>query len=87
MAGNDSLDSCFSAALAGGYGLFGSTEGGECWLGNDTAWATALGPSINCTYACLGNTSQICGGSAVLSLYAVRSKSRPTWLVQKIIKD
>lgn len=71
-AGNESLDSCFSAALVGGYRLFGSMEGGECWLGNDTTWATALGPSSSCSYACLGNVTQICGGPSTLSLYAVR---------------
>lgn len=74
MAGSESLDTCFSAALAGSYGVFGAAEGGECWLGNNTAWATGLGPSSACAYACLGNVTQICGGPSALSLYAVRGE-------------
>lgn len=74
--GNESLDSCFAAALAGNFSLFGMKEGGECFLGSNMTLATALGPSTSCWYLCPGNASQICGGAAALSLYAVRG----TWL-------
>lgn len=69
---NASLDTCFSAALAGGYGLFGAQFGGECWLGNDTTLATSLGASNECSIPCWGNKTQICGGNRALSLYRVR---------------
>lgn len=70
--GSESLDSCFTAALAGGYRLFGAAAGMECWLGNDTTLAGLVAAS-SCVQVCVGNTSQICGGSStVLSLYSIR---------------
>lgn len=74
--GNESLDSCFTHALAGGHKLFGVQEGGDCWLGGNMTHATALpAPDIRqCSFLCWGNVSQVCGGATTLSLYAVRGE-------------
>lgn len=75
--GNESVDSCFSAALAGGYSVFGLQMGGDCYLGYNATYAMALGPapgplaSVGCWSVCPGNVSQVCGGYLALSLYAV----------------
>jgi len=47
--------------------------GRECWgSGNLNSYSTQLNESA-CGYECVGNSSQVCGGSLALTLYNLTS--------------
>ena len=44
----------------------------DCWASNNVELAQSIGPSSNgCNYTCSGNTSEICGGWWINSVYVV----------------
>ncbi|KAI0099658.1 WSC domain-containing protein [Nemania sp. FL0031] len=66
-------ETCLQACLAGGFPFAGTEYGGECYcgvvIGNGTDLAT---DASTCNMACNGNSSEICGGPARLSLYVAK---------------
>ncbi|KAJ3579386.1 hypothetical protein NPX13_g1177 [Xylaria arbuscula] len=66
-------DKCLKSCLDGGFPFAGTEYGGECYcgvvVGNGTALAT---DDSTCNMPCNGDSSQICGGPARLSLYVAK---------------
>ncbi|GAB7340950.1 hypothetical protein MBLNU457_7294t1 [Dothideomycetes sp. NU457] len=55
------------------YQYCGIEYGRECWgSGNLNSYSTQLNES-RCDYECVGNSSQVCGGSLALTLYNLTS--------------
>lgn len=50
--------------------------GTECWCGNEIAEATEKLQESDCDYKCMGDQSQICGGSWKMSLF-----SKEMWVI------
>jgi hypothetical protein len=46
----------------------------RCWCGNYLSALSTQLPSSNCSLACVGNDTEICGGYLTLSLYNLTSK-------------
>lgn len=75
---------CVSYCASKSYSFAGTEYGGECWCGN-AAPAQSLDAS-KCVMPCKGDSSQPCGGSAALSLYAMSSNSKRDELVRDHMK-
>src|SRR2546421_311211 len=58
-----------------GSQYFGTQWSIECWCGSSLAAGSSAAPSTDCSYACSGNASEICGGSRRLSLYQLISSN------------
>ncbi|CBJ30862.1 conserved unknown protein [Ectocarpus siliculosus] len=63
-----------------GQTYFATQYGRECWCGSAGADYTLHGESTDCTYACVGDADQTCGGfdAANVYLYAAESTPSPT---------
>ena len=72
--------SCVTWCKAKGYVVAGTEYGGECWCGSaQDASTVEKTDDEKCSMACKGDNSQLCGGSAALSLYkAVDASIVPT---------
>ena len=51
-----------------GYSMAGTENGGQCFCGNSLVQST-LKPSSDCSMACAGSASEVCGGPARLSVF------------------
>ncbi|CAM9726538.1 unnamed protein product [Ascophyllum nodosum] len=58
----------FCSAFCQGSAYFGTQYRRECWCGEATDDPKILG-SATCTRTCLGDKSQICGGTYAMSVY------------------
>lgn len=65
---------CVSYCSSKGYNFAGTEYGGECWCGNSAP--TQSLEASKCAVACKGDSSQICGGWAALSLYSLSSNNK-----------
>ncbi|CAO1628788.1 unnamed protein product [Sympodiomycopsis kandeliae] len=63
---NMSADKC--AANCAGYQYFGVEYARECYCGN-TINNVAAGSEGECNYICMGDNTQICGGSSRINIY------------------
>ncbi|KAI9684287.1 MAG: hypothetical protein M1822_005760 [Bathelium mastoideum] len=70
---NMTLETCASFCTTGGnyYGLYGVEYSGECYCGNALLGGSTLLPAsdTSCNLRCNGNDTEVCGGSARLSVY------------------
>ncbi|GAM85716.1 hypothetical protein ANO11243_037240 [Dothideomycetidae sp. 11243] len=71
MLSNNSqtVDSCLLFCHGNGYEYCGIEYGRECWGGHYLSTLSALLPDFNCSYGCVGNLSEFCGGSLTLTTY------------------
>ena len=53
------LEYCAALARAAGLRLYGVQFSWFCFGGNDLSLATSLGPSVECTMPCGGNSNQV----------------------------
>lgn len=69
-------EACYNAALAGGWSVYGLTDGFRCWLGTDLYGAMAGGNSVDCYNSCAGAyTWNYCGSSTSVLIYSVQGES------------
>lgn len=61
---------CDEACTIYGYKYFALQNGQECSCGNNEDY-DKYGPSTECDIPCYGNSSEICGGLGVSSIYEV----------------
>eukprot|EP00198_Chlamydomonas_reinhardtii_P014006 XP_001703343.1 predicted protein [Chlamydomonas reinhardtii] len=71
------LEYCAALARAAGLRLYGVQFSWFCFGGNDLSLATSLGPSVECTMPCGGNSNQICGGPYANNVYILDGLSPP----------
>ena len=71
---------CQSACLAAGYTIAGTEYSGECYC--DTAYSNGGGPASDgnaqCSMACNGDPTDICGGPDRLTVYKYIGDAAPT---------
>ncbi|KAI9453138.1 WSC domain-containing protein [Lactarius psammicola] len=65
------IASCIGACQRLVYGLAGMEFGRDCYCGNRIENGGTMIPSKNCMLACLGNSSEVCGGPNTLTVYSV----------------
>ena len=61
------VESCVAECKGNGYRYAGLVYFGNCYCGQ-----TVIGPSVDeseCSYPCKGNSSEICGGNNIFSVY------------------
>ncbi|RKU49105.1 hypothetical protein DL546_006595 [Coniochaeta pulveracea] len=72
---------CMSYCRSNGYSYAGTEYRRECWCGNSYAATRQPGTTraslAGCASTCMGNTTQICGGSSWLSLYRACAVGAP----------
>ncbi|KAI0246523.1 copper radical oxidase [Lactifluus subvellereus] len=72
LAQNNNAQNCLSQCAAFGYPAAGMESGNECWCG-DVADITnnkgTTAPETDCSMACSGDPSRLCGGNQRLQLY------------------
>ena len=66
-AGDMTLAKC--AGLCARYPYFGTQWGRECWCDNELTSGSGPAPLSECNVPCIGDETEICGGSRRLSLY------------------
>lgn len=72
LANNNSAQSCLGLCKSYGYPVGGMEYGRECYCGDPSDVTAAMSTKVaegDCTAACTGNASAICGGGNRLSLY------------------
>ncbi|KAI1327871.1 WSC domain-containing protein [Xylariaceae sp. FL0255] len=63
-------EACLASCLAGGYPFAGTEYASQCWCGVVIGNGTALAADqTTCNMPCNGDSDEICGGPALLSLY------------------
>ncbi|KAI4846348.1 hypothetical protein E4T44_05114 [Aureobasidium sp. EXF-8845] len=73
--GNDTtVAACLQYCGDSNYQFAGLEYSKECWCGNYLSALSTQLPSSNCSLACVGNNTEICGGYLTLSLYNLTSK-------------
>ncbi|KAI1438727.1 heme peroxidase [Xylaria sp. CBS 124048] len=77
VQGNMSLDVCATFCLGSTY--FGTEYGDECYCGDELGEGSMAAPSTECSMACSGNGTQLCGAGNRLSVYKLTAltPSRP----------
>ncbi|KAJ7578021.1 WSC domain-containing protein [Mycena floridula] len=64
-----SIEKCTDACFNLGLPLAGTEFGQECWCGAEVENGGALATITDCNIACVGNSSEFCGGPNRLNLY------------------
>ncbi|KAI9449320.1 WSC domain-containing protein [Lactarius psammicola] len=64
-----SVELCVNICNNRGFSYAGPEFGVDCYCGHSMAIVAESAPSEDCNSTCAGDSSQICGGSARLSLY------------------
>ncbi|QIW96711.1 hypothetical protein AMS68_002229 [Peltaster fructicola] len=72
ISGDVTIEKCQASCQAGGYAYAGLEYGNECFCGSsfNNGGDLATDGSVGCSFACAGNSTQICGGNQRLSMYA-----------------
>ncbi|KAI1194905.1 WSC domain-containing protein [Nemania serpens] len=65
-------EACLQSCLSGGFPFAGTEYGSECYCGVVVGNGTDLAEAATCNMPCNGNSDQICGGPARLSLYVAK---------------
>ncbi|KAG0650680.1 Peptide O-xylosyltransferase [Hyphodiscus hymeniophilus] len=74
---NMTVETCLQFCKAGGDGVFAGLEyTRECYCAPLLSAVSAKLPDSSCNLACAGNSSQICGGSLVISVYQKQSEKK-----------
>lgn len=71
------IEACNSYCTSNNYALSGVEYGSQCYCGNGMSSASSLGQS-GCSFACAGNSAEICGGSDRLSVFNNTAYTSPT---------
>ncbi|KAH9991267.1 hypothetical protein BJV77DRAFT_547602 [Russula vinacea] len=69
---NNTAENCLSQCSTFGYPAAGMENGNECWCGDVADITNNGGTTVaetNCTTACSGDASHLCGGAQTLQLY------------------
>jgi len=72
-AASMTVESCLNFCSSTGYNIAGLENGSECYCGNAVSSdgsTYGVGGQAGCTFACGGNSTQLCGGNNVLNLYS-----------------
>ncbi|KAK0618381.1 glyoxal oxidase N-terminus-domain-containing protein [Bombardia bombarda] len=69
------LESCRTFCSA--YTYFGAEYGRECYCGNSFSAGSVPAPASDCNFPCPGNTSELCGAGARLSVYVLDGAAAP----------
>ncbi|MCJ1478593.1 hypothetical protein MMC13_007274 [Lambiella insularis] len=75
------LDSCMSFCAAKGYPLFGTEYTSECYCGSTLSATANLTTSSSCNQFCNGNSTQLCGGPNLLTIFnntAIKAIASPS---------
>ena len=69
--GGLTVENCLASCQASGYSYGGVEYGNECHCGNsfDNGGGPAPDGSAGCSFACAGDSTEICGGNQRLSMY------------------
>jgi Domain of unknown function (DUF1996)/WSC domain len=69
--GDMTNEKCVSSCESQGYTIAGTEYSTQCFCGNSTAPDRSPPPGLlgNCMMPCAGNSSEMCGGSSLISLY------------------
>jgi glucan endo-1,3-alpha-glucosidase len=73
------VESCASACFAAGFNYMGVEDGIQCFCnGAGVINGATLSPGGNadCNTTCAGNPAELCGGSAKIDVYQLRSGSK-----------
>ncbi|KAI9343035.1 glyoxal oxidase N-terminus-domain-containing protein [Zopfochytrium polystomum] len=74
LGGGSTIETCFAAATAGGYTLFGLEYGGECWADSSFRNNTNVdAPLSDCSMPCNSDATEKCGAGNRLSVYRIAS--------------
>ncbi|KAK3944359.1 putative fungistatic metabolite [Diplogelasinospora grovesii] len=63
------VEACGNYCLEAGYTIFGTEYSAECYCGNSIDTTSTLAASTDCSMACSGNSTELCGGPDRLSVY------------------
>jgi hypothetical protein len=76
------------ASFCGGAAYFGVEYGAECYCGSQLSASSTKQADSDCNMVCAGNSSEYCGASDRLNLYALPSGPKVTgWLYQYCSND
>ncbi|KAK8850320.1 hypothetical protein IAR55_004237 [Kwoniella newhampshirensis] len=67
---------CINGCSELGYTYAGVEAGKTCYCGSQVASSTTRLPTSQCSVACVGNSTAVCGGSAALDLYTMAAATR-----------
>ncbi|KAK3943074.1 hypothetical protein QBC46DRAFT_447135 [Diplogelasinospora grovesii] len=62
-------EKCAAFCVPAGYGLYGIEYGGECYCGNSLSQGSFQASESDCSFACPGDASELCGAGNRLSLF------------------
>ena len=82
LQNNNSAQNCLSQCSNFGYAAGGMEYGDECYCGDAsdiTASGATIQPDTDCTMACSGNATTICGAGNRISYYAWTGTALNTW--------
>jgi WSC domain len=65
---------CAAYCVQKGYSIAGTEYAGQCFCGNQLVGSQKAAESV-CNMPCEGNATEICGGSAALSVFAANGVS------------
>ncbi|KAI0065291.1 WSC-domain-containing protein [Artomyces pyxidatus] len=87
-AGNVTVESCTaecqSESFDTGFTVAGLEFGQECWCGTQIAPGLSL-PQSACDQACVGNSSEVCGGPNALEVYVFQNSPQVVGDLQELI--
>ncbi|KAH8655081.1 WSC domain-containing protein [Tricladium varicosporioides] len=78
MIGNDSMTIDMCAASCSGYKYFGLEYYRECYCGDEFSDGSVELAATDCTFPCMGDQTEVCGGGSKLSIYSFDSISNPS---------
>ena len=66
---------CIKACNGKGFSFAGTQWYSECWCGNEEPPTDRIVDTSRCTYDCVGDRAQKCGGSsALMNVYKIMNK-------------
>ncbi|KAK6000723.1 hypothetical protein QM012_003448 [Aureobasidium pullulans] len=71
---NTTVAECLQYCGQNSYQFAGLEYSKECWCGSNLSPFSNKLPESNCSLACVGNDTELCGGYLALSLYNLTSK-------------
>ncbi|RIA97319.1 WSC domain-containing protein [Glomus cerebriforme] len=69
----DTIDGCIDYCREGNFTYAGLESRSQCFCGNSYVSVGHLKSPVDCSASCPGNSSQLCGGEWLLSIYEVRT--------------
>ncbi|KAF8185699.1 WSC domain-containing protein [Pholiota molesta] len=66
---NVTIETCTAGCQASGFTVAGLEFGNECWCGNAFLAANISAPASECSMACSGDHTEVCGAANRLTIY------------------